>query len=444
MIDDEGDLGTRVLRPVMRRAPVARTSAALTASRVVSGLLYTLASIVVARAAGASALGVFGLALTIGTYATLCADAGVSQFLLPELGRTDRNAWEVIWADAQRFAVRSTVPLAAGYSLLVAVLTRGDERLALLAVTLWWVPLRLSGYARPFFIAAERAGVEATAAIVESAAALVAIYVLLQVSTAPALAALGLGLGAMLGLGVRLDGLRRVGVLGGKAERRGRTLALAAAPFAAVIILNALYLRIDIVLLSIERSSRELGLYQPSVRLVTALLILPDALAAVLLVRSSRAPDHHEIKQRQEHLLAVSLPIGVLLVAVCAVAGRPLLGLTFGAEFRQSSTALALLIATVPLALLSAMNGNSLVARGLVWPRVACLGAAAVCAIGLGIPAIARFGYVGAAGVSVVNELVLVLAYGLALGRLCGPGSLVLPKWSVRALASATQSARRH
>jgi O-antigen/teichoic acid export membrane protein len=439
MIENEGDRGLRRLRPAMRRGAVARTSAGLTASRVVSGLLYTLASIIVARAAGASALGVFGLALTIGTYATLCADAGVSQFLLPELGRTDRRAWNVLWADAQRFAVRSLVPLVVAYALPVAILTHGDERLALLAVALWWVPLRLSGYARPFFIAAERAGIEAVAAIIESGSALIAIYALLQVSASPALAALGLGFGAVLGLAARLEGLRRLGVLGGRPERCGRILALAAAPFAAVIILNALYLRIDIVLLSIERSSRELGLYQPPVRLVTALLILPDALAAVLLVRSSRAPDHQEIKQRQEHLLAFSLPVGLVLVAVCALAGKPLLGLTFGSEFRQSSTALALLIATVPLALLSAMNGNSLVARGLVWQRVACLGVASVCAIGLGIPAIARFGYVGAAGVSVVNELVLVLAYGLALGRLCGPGSLVLPKWSFRAPVSAAR-----
>ena len=103
MIDGEGDPGSRVPPSGMRRAPIARTSAALTASRVVAGILYTLASIVVARAAGASALGVFGLALTIGTYATLCADAGVSQFLLPELGRTQRGGWPALWADARRF-----------------------------------------------------------------------------------------------------------------------------------------------------------------------------------------------------------------------------------------------------------------------------------------------------------------------------------------------------
>jgi O-antigen/teichoic acid export membrane protein len=432
----EGDLGSRVPRPGSPRAPIARTSAALTASRVVAGILYTLASIVVARAAGASALGVFGLALTIGTYATLCADAGVSQFLLPELGRTSRGEWSALWADAQRFAVRSTVPLVIVYALPVVLLTHGDERLALLAVTLWWLPLRLSGYARPFFIADERAGIEATAAIVESGTALIVIYVLLQVSPGPALASLGLGCGAFLGLGVRLGGLKRIGALGGRAQRGGRMLAVAAAPFAAVVILNALYLRIDIVLLSIERSSRELGLYQPPVRLVTALLIFPDALASVLLVRSSRAPDQREIRQRQENLLAVSLPIGLVLVALCVVAGRPLLALTFGPEFRQSWSALALLTATVPLALLSAMNGNSLVARGLVWPRVICLAVAAICAIGLGIPAIARFGYVGAAAVSVVNELVLVLAYGVALNRLCGRRSLVLPRWNLRATAS--------
>lgn len=426
-------------RAGLQRAPIARTSAALAISRVVAGILLTLASILVARSAGAPALGVFGLALTIGTYAALVADSGVSQFLLPELGRANHRAWPARWADAQRLALRSTVPLVVVYGIPVAILTHGDERLALLAATLWWVLLRVSGWARPFFIAGERAGVEVTATMLESGVTLVVVFVLLRVSHAPALAILALGIGAAFGLAVRLVGLRKLGVLGGRAQRSGRALAGAAAPFAAVIVLNALYLRIDIVLLSIERSARELGLYQPPVRLVTALLILPDALASVLLVRSSRAPDHHEIRERQESLLGVSLPLGLLLAGVCAVAGKPFLGLTFGPEFRQAWGALALLMATVPLALLSAMNGNSLTARGFVWPRVVCLTVAAICAIGLGVPAIARFGYVGAAGVSVVNELVLVVAYGVALNRLCGRGSLVLPRWYLAPSKSAVR-----
>ena len=387
-----------------------------------------LAAVLVARAAGASALGVFGLALTAGAYATTIADAGVSQYLLPELGRTPRHEWPVLWANAFRLAVRSTLPLVLVYAILVVLLTQGDQRLALLAAAVWWLALRASGYARPFFIAADRADIEAAATFGEGAVALVAIFVLLHVSKSPALAMLGLALGALVGLAARLAGLKRLGITGGKAQRPAWELTRAAAPFAAVLVLTALYLRIDVLLLSVLRSSREVGLYQPPVRLVTALLILPDALAAVLLVRSSRSAEHHAIKRRQENLLSISVPLGLLLVALCAVAGKPFLALAFGPEFRQAGPALALLAATIPLALLTTMNGNALTVRGLVWVRVLCLFAASVCAIGLGIPAIAHFGYVGAAAVSIVNELVLVVAYGIALRMLCGRDSLILPK----------------
>jgi O-antigen/teichoic acid export membrane protein len=334
----------------------------------------------------------------------------------------------VLWADACRLAVRSTVPLVLAYAILVALLTHGDQRLTLLAAALWWLALRASGYARPFFIGAQRAGIEAAVTFGEGAVALIAIFVLLHVSKSPALAMLCLALGALVGLGARLAGLKWLGITGGKAQRPAWELTLAAAPFAAVLVLTALYLRIDVFLLSVLRSSREVGLYQPPVRLVTALLILPDAFAAVLLVRSSRSPTHHAIKRRQETLLSISVPLGLLLVALCAIAGKSLLALTFGPEFRQAGLALALLAATVPLALLTAMNGNALTARGLVWVRVLCLFAASVCAIALGIPAIAHFGYVGAAAVSIINEFVLVVAYGIALRMLCGRDSLILPR----------------
>jgi len=387
-----------------------------------------LASVLVARAAGASALGIFGLALTVGAYATNIADAGISQYLLPELGRRPRREWPALWADASRLAVRSTLPLLVLYSIVVALLTHGGERFALLGAALWWLLLRASGYARPFFIAAERTGIEAAATATEATTGLVVIFALLHVSPSPALATLGLGLGASVGLAFRLWGLRHIGIAGGRPERAGWALIWAAAPFAAVLVLTAVYLRIDVVLLSVFRNSREVGLYQPPVRIVTALLILPDALAAVLLFRSSRSPAHQAIKKRQERLLSISVPLGVLLVAVCAVAGKPLLALTFGAEFGQAEPALVLLAATVPLALLTAMNGNALTVRGLVWTRVGCLAAASTCAIGLGIPAIVRFGYVGAAAVSVVNELLLAVAYAVVLRRLCGPDSIVLPR----------------
>jgi O-antigen/teichoic acid export membrane protein len=89
------------------RAPLVRSIFGLGLSRAVAGLLVVLASVVVARAAGAESLGAFGLALTVGVYASVVADAGISQYLLPGLGRAPRDRWPALWADVVRFELRT-------------------------------------------------------------------------------------------------------------------------------------------------------------------------------------------------------------------------------------------------------------------------------------------------------------------------------------------------
>jgi O-antigen/teichoic acid export membrane protein len=411
---------------VIRRAPLVRSTLGLSVSRGLSGLLLVVASVVVARSAGVAALGVFGLAMTVAVYASQVADAGVSAWLLPELGRAPRERWGSVWADVVRFELRTTVPLAAVYAAAVALLTRGEIRWTLLAVTPWWLLLRVNGAARSVFTVAERVGAEAAATVAEAALSLVAIALLLTRSDSPALAALGLAVGAAVGLAVRLRGLRALGLRGEGTARRG--IVRAALPFAGFTILTTLYLRIDVVLLSLLASARDLGLYQPPVRFAVAAMIVPDAVATVLLGRAARAPEGEDVKRRQEQLLAIGVPIGLAVVALCAVAGKPVLGALYGGEFRQAWLALTLLAATVPVSLVASVNGNGLTARGLQRRRVACLAVASVVAVAAGVPAIALWGYNGAAGVSLLNELVLAGAYAVALTAAAGRRAVILPR----------------
>ena len=113
---------------------------------------------------------------------------------------------------------------------------------------------------------------------------------------------------------------------------------------------------------------------------------------------------------------------------LCAVAGKPALGALYGHEFRQAWLALTLLAATVPVSLVAAVNGNGLTARGLQRRRVACLAVASVVAVAAGIPAIALWGYNGAAAVSLLNELVLAAAYAFALSTAAGRRAVILPR----------------
>jgi O-antigen/teichoic acid export membrane protein len=406
------------------RAPLVRSTFGLALSRAVAGLLVVLASVVVARAAGAESLGAFGLALTVGVYASVVADAGISQYLLPELGRAPRERWPTLWAEVVRFELRTALPVLVAYAFLVGVVVPDGARLALLAAGPWWLLLRFNGAARSVFTVAERVGAEAVATVAEATVALVVIALVLAGSNSPTLAVLALAAGAALGLAIRLVGLRRLGVAGGRAERRPLELAREALPFGAFTILTTLYLRIDVVLLALLATQRELGLYQPAVRFATALIILPDALASILLGRAARSPEGADVRRRQEQVLSIGVPVGLAVVAICAVAGKPALSALYGAEFGDAWLALTLLAATVPVALVAAVNGNALTARGRQGDRLRCLLLASVVAIAAGVPAIAVWGVNGAAAVSLVNEVVLAAGYALVLGR----RSLVLPR----------------
>ena len=283
---------------------------------------------------------------------------------------------------------------------------------------------------RSVFVAADSVTAEATATVAESAVTLAVLAAAVAVHPSAPPAVLALGVGALAGAAIRYRGLRGLGLTGGQARSSVRALVHEALPFNAFTVLTNLYLRIDVILLSILASQRALALYQPPIRFAVALMIVPDALASLLLGRSASRPGDRGLHRRQEQLLALGFPLGLALVAAAAVVGRPVLGALYGADFRHAATALTLMVATVPVALLSTMNGNALTARGRQRTRLVCLGLAAVVAVACGIPAIQRWSYTGAAGVSLLNEVTLATAYAVAIWMTVGRDGILLPRFA--------------
>jgi O-antigen/teichoic acid export membrane protein len=415
---------------MLRRSPLLRSTLGLSFARGVSGLLLVAATVVLARGAGKQELGLFGLALVVGMYASVVADSGLSQYLLPTLARRPREEWRDAWADVVRFQVRSALPYAVVFVALVALVTSGQTRWTLLAVLPWWLLIRLNGTMRSVFVAADSVTAEATATVAESAVTLALLAAAVAVHPSAPLAVLALGVGALAGAAIRFRGLRALGLTGGRARTPVRALVREALPFNAFTVLTNLYLRIDVILLSILASQRALALYQPPIRFAVALMIVPDALASLLLGRSASRPGDRGLHRRQEQLLALGFPVGLALVAAAALIGRPLLGALYGADFRHAAAALTLMVATVPVALLSTMNGNALTARGRQRTRLLCLGLAAIVAVGCGIPAIERWSYTGAAAVSLLNEVTLASAYAVAIWLTVGRDGILLPRFA--------------
>lgn len=415
---------------MLRGSRLLRSTLGLSFARGLSGLLLVAATVVLARGAGTEELGLFGLALVVGMYASVVADTGVSQYLLPALARRPRDEWRDAWADVMRFQLRSAIPYALVFVGLVSLITTGEMRWTLLAALPWWLLIRLNGTMRSVFVAADSVSAEARATVAESAVTLAALSLAVAIRPSAPLAVLTLTVGALVGLAIRFDGLRRLGLTGGRARTPVRGLVREALPFNAFTVLTNLYLRIDVILLSILASERALALYQPPVRFAVALMIVPDALASLLLGRSARAPGDRGLHARQEQLLALGFPLGLALVVLAAVFGGPLLEALYGADFRPAAAALTLMTATVPVALLSTMNGNALTARGLQRTRLLCLGVAAVVAVACGIPAIERWSYTGAAAVSLINEVTLAVGYALALWLTVGRDGILLPRFA--------------
>jgi O-antigen/teichoic acid export membrane protein len=415
---------------MLRSSRLLRSTLGLSFARGVSGLLLVAATVVLARGAGKEELGLFGLALVVGMYASVVADTGVSQYLVPGLARRRRDEWPDAWADVMRFQRLSAVPYAVVYAVLVSLLTHGEMRWTLLAALPWWLLIRLNGTMRSVFVAAGSVTAEATATVAESAVTLAVLAVVVAAHPSAPLAVLALSAGAVVGLAIRHAGLRSLGLSGGRAHSPVRSLVREALPFNAFTVLTNLYLRIDVILLSILASERALALYQPPIRFAVALMIVPDALASLLLGRSARAPGDRGLHARQEQLLALGFPLGLALVVGAALFGKPLLGALYGADFRHAAAALTLMTATVPLALLSTMNGNALTARGRQRTRLVCLGVAAVVAVACGIPAIDRWSYTGAAAVSLLNEVTLAAGYALALWLTVGRDGILLPRFA--------------
>ncbi len=421
------------------RRSLFRSTLGLSLARGLYGLTLLVATILVARTGSVADVGVFGLAVTLGVYAGVVADFGLAQYLVPALARRRREDWSPVWASVLSLHKWSAPPLAVVFAAGALLAYGGDIGLTLLATVPWWLLTRVSVAVRSFFTVAEELHHDVKASTVECIATIALLQAGLVAVPSPAVAALCLGGGAACGLVLRLRGMRQLGLRRATVEMPARTLAVAALPFNGFTLLSGLYMRIDVVILSVLATPLALGLYQPAVRLVAAVLLVPEALAAVLFGRSARSPSDPALRARQQQLLALGMGAGSLGVIGVSFFADDLLGVLYGPSFRDAAPALTLLACAVPIRLSSYLNGNELTARGHQTARLVCMGTTALFTVAVTVPAVALHGFVGAAAATLASEIVLCACYSLALWRCAGRQHVLVPALRRRLLAAGTQ-----
>lgn len=180
-------------------------------------------------------------------------------------------------------------------------------------------------------------------------------------------------------------------------------------PLAAMLILNTIYFRIDMLMLPIWRESTEIGWYALAYRLIENTLFFPAMVGGLLLPQLSAAFHQRQLAHVQQVLsqaLRVVATVGTVVAVVFMAAPREILTLIAGREFIPAAPLLQILTVALVVMFFGNIFGFTLVAQKhhtfllklyLVLVGVNILG---------NVIAIPAFGARGAAITTVLTEII--------------------------------------
>lgn len=205
-------------------------------------------------------------------------------------------------------------------------------------------------------------------------------------------------------------------------------------PIGLSIAFNLIYLKGDIIALSIFRPQEEVGLYGAAYKVLDVITVVPMifmGLVLPLLTASWTERRHEEFARRLRRafdaLILAAVPLAVGAFAVSS----DLMVLVAGPEFAASGPMLSILMIAGAAVFIAALFGHAVVAIGFQRQMIAAYAADAVISIFLYVTLIPRIGAVGAAWVTVFSEVFILLACGIAVWA----KTRVLPSWRGTAVA---------
>src|SRR5680860_910068 len=183
-------------------------------------------------------------------------------------------------------------------------------------------------------------------------------------------------------------------------------------PLAITIVLNLIYLRTDIIFLSLFKGAGEVGLYGAAYKVVDVLTTIPFMFAGLILPiltaswLENKATYFKVVLQKSFDfmaILAIPLIVGGLLLAgpvMIAVAGK---------EFSQSGAILKLLIVAVAAIFLGTMFSHAVIALDKQKKLIGFYAFTSLSSLIAYLILIPRFSYFGAAAVTIYSEVLIAI-----------------------------------
>ena len=190
-------------------------------------------------------------------------------------------------------------------------------------------------------------------------------------------------------------------------------------PVGIAAIITFVYFKIDTILLSVMKSSADVGIYNVAYKVMENITFFPAMIVGLVFpIMSSRIFSHRQEfcdianKTYKVFLLAVvPLVIGVLFMAeeIVAIIG--------GQGFPESANILRILVFALAFIFFGNLNNSILIAGNFQKKMMSVLAAAAMINITANLVLIPRFSYFGAASVSVITEFMVSFITGYLVYR---------------------------
>ena len=395
---------------------ITRRFLALGAGEAAARVIAFAATLVLARRLGAEGLGVVSFALAVLLYLSRIVDAGF------DAGIGIREA------AAHRDSLREFVPAILAFRLALAVVVMGaaaafafmllpsPENVVVILYTLTLIPLALS--ARWLLTGLDRAG---SSGIARGTGELVAfLLVLVAVHEASDLWRVPLFqlAGDLVATVMVAFGAKRLGL---PLSLRWRTDVIRpviphVTPYVASLLLGIVAFNAGVLLLRVFRDATTVGLYSAAYALVAFLLNIGGMYYISLRPSLTEFRSDHAARQDVYDRALMRVWIVVLPIAVGgAMIATGIMRLIFDAAFEPAGPVLAILMASVPLAILRSVMTSAIISERREDFLLRTVATTAVANAALNVVVIPVWGMVGAAVVSVATEgLRLVVARGYA------------------------------
>lgn len=190
-------------------------------------------------------------------------------------------------------------------------------------------------------------------------------------------------------------------------------------PIGLAIVFNLIYLKGDVIILSLTRTQTEVGLYGSAYKILDVVTVIPImfmGLVLPLLVKArkedieanrSKFPEFNRILQRAfDFMSLMALP----LIAGGVAVGPALMTLFAGEGFEGSGPLLQILVIAAGAVFFGSMFGHAVIAVKKQKPMVWGYALDAVLAVILYLTLVPRFGAVAAAWITVASEGFIMLA----------------------------------